>query len=298
MPNPGPASEEIVAALSEFAVFRDYRDGAIDGEQYLKGLEAEAEAIEARLGGKRNLRLLAARYPADFDRRAARFFETLADGGFVAERPGEAPYIAFRQQVRERFSHGANRTFIHPDEARLAYFISMAVKPRRLVVIGSYYAYWAIWALPGVQAAGGHATLIDPNPAVCELARANIDALGFGGIATVRAEKGEAVFPDFADESLDFVMLDAAGGGDNPDPNYRGKGIYAFMAEGVYAKIRPGGLLAAHNDYALGVGDNALSHPFLEKSAEKLERFHAFCAERFRKGVVLPTPDGFGVYLK
>jgi len=293
----GPVSDHLQAALSEVPVYRDYRDGKISRDQYVEGLEANAEEIETQLAARGHWRMLASRYPADFDQQAEEIFSALLAEGFVSERPATAPFEAFRRKALAAYDHGENRTFIHPDEARLVYFLSMAKKPRRMIAIGSYYGYWAIWAMPGVQAAGGQALLIDPNPAVCALAEKNFKALGFGPFTTVRAQKAEALFDEMA-AGIDMVLLDAAGGKDSPDPAYHGKGIYAFMAEGVYDKMSPGALLAVHNDYLPHVGANRLSRAFLERAAKPLERFHAFCQSRFRKCHVAPTPDGFGVYLK
>jgi len=298
MSSTGPVSDHIQAALSEFPVYRDYQAGKISHEQYVDGLEARAAEIEERLGNARHLRLVASRYPADFDRHAGDVFAALLAKGFVSENPPVEAFSKFRETVFSSYDHGENRTFIHPDEARLVYFLSMARKPQLMVAIGAYYGYWAIWAMPGVAAAGGRAILIDPNPAVCALAEKNFRALGFGERTTVRAKKAESVSPGLKPDSVDLVLLDAAGGKDNPDPAYHGKGIYAFMIEGVYDKMRDGALLVTHNDYQPGIGSNRLSQPIVERSARQLERFHAFCRQRFRKSHVAPTPDGFGVYLK
>jgi len=167
-----------------------------------------------------------------------------------------------------------------------------------MVVIGSYYAFWAIWAMPSVAATDGQAILIDPDAAVCDLAQRNLDALGFGGRAVVRAEKAEDVLPDIEPESLDMVVLDAAGSSDHPDPTYHGKGIYAFMAPAVFEKLRPGAWLVVHNDYLPDVGANPLAQPILDGNAAQLEAFHAFCDQRFSNHHVAATPDGFGVYRK
>jgi predicted O-methyltransferase YrrM len=298
MNSAGPVSEFVQAALAEFPIYRDYLAGRITREKYVEGLEAQAAQIEASLGGARNLLTAASRYPADFDQHADDVFADLLARRFVSEDPSVEAFVKFRKTVFGAYDHGDNRTFIHPDEARLAYFVSMATKPKLMVTIGSYYGYWAIWAMPGVAATGGRAILIDPNPAVCALARKNFQALGFGERATVRAEKAEAVLPELAPNSVDLVLLDAAGGKDNPDPSYNGKGIYAFMVEDVFDKMREGALLITHNDYRVGVGANQISQPMIERSVKQLERFHAFCQRKFRKSHVAPTPDGFGIYLK
>jgi predicted O-methyltransferase YrrM len=129
------------------------------------------------------------------------------------------------------------------------------------------------------------------------LAEKNFAAMGYGDRTTVRAEKAEDLIGEMPDD-IDLVLLDAAGSNQHPDPAYRGKGIYAFMVEDVFSKMRDGALMAVHNDYLGDVGVNKLSKPFVDRSVEQLARFHAFCDKHFRKSHVAATPDGFGLYLK
>jgi len=296
MPNSGPISDFVLGVLSKLPLFRDLKAGKITRDQYVDGLESQAADIEAQLGSARHLRLLASRYPADFDQHAAEVFALLRAQGFVSEDPSVAEFEIFHKKVLDSYDHDTHRTFIHPDEARLVYFLSMARKPKLMITVGSYYGYWAVWGMPGVAAAGGKAVLIDPNEAVCALAEKNLRALGFGPRVSIRAKKAEEVFPEIP-ASIDLALLDAAGGKEN-GPDYQGKGIYGFMVKDIYDRMTPGALLLTHNDYMPGVGSNRLSQPIVERSAKQLERFHEFCRAHFRKSHVAATPDGFGVYLK
>jgi predicted O-methyltransferase YrrM len=298
MATSGPAAESLLAALGELEVFRSFRSGATTRDEYVAGLESQADRLDKLLGSPRNLRLLAARYPPDFDRHADEILDLLIGEGLAGQKPPTGPFEDFREKMRRQFDHGDRRTFIHPDEARLAYMVSAAKKPRRMIALGSYYGYWAAWAMPGVEAAQGEAVLVDPNEAVCDLARANFETLGFAGRTSVLAQKGEDVLPSLEDGSLDLVFLDANAGRGHADPAYDGKGIYSILAEAAFPKMAEGALLIAHNDYIAGVGDNRLSQPFVQRHAERLERFHTVCAERFRKHNIFATPDGFGVYIK
>ncbi|MCX7012182.1 MAG: class I SAM-dependent methyltransferase [Candidatus Sumerlaeota bacterium] len=293
----GPMSDTILAALAEYEPYRELRAGKIAREEFLNRLEASPGGLEQRLGNARHIWFLASRYPADFDRQSDEIFAQLRADGIVAGQPSVAEFEAFRRRLLAIWDHGENRTFIHPDEARVLYFLSMAKKPKRMVAIGCYYGYWAIWAMPGVAAGDGRATLIDPNPAVTALAEKNFKAMGFGERTEVVTAKAETLFAGM-DADIDMVLLDANGGRDNPDPNYHGKGIYAFMMEGIYDKMVDGALLVVHNDYRPNIGSNRLAQKFLDNLASKLDRFHAFVDSRFRKGRVTPTPDGLGVYLK
>ena len=281
----GPAVDYIQAVLSKFPAYREYRSGRISREQYVERLEAQAAELRQRLGKFTHLYDLAISYPADFDTQAEEIFSTLLAQGFVPEQPAVAPFNQFRQRILASYDHGRYHTYIHPDEARLLYFISMARKPRHMVAIGSFYGYWAAWAMPGVQAAGGEALLVDPNREVCALAEENLRKLGFADRTIVRAEKAETVLPTM-DGQVELALLDATGPPDHPDPAYRGKGIYGFLIKDIFAIMRDGALLVVHND----------SLP--ENDDVSLESFHAFCRDHFRKQLVAPTPEVFGVYLK
>ena len=286
---PGPVADYILNALSAFAFVRDYRAGRLTRAEYAAALDAHADEVTARLDGDGHRFWLAKRYPPDFDAAADAILDSLVADGFLDGIP-TAAFDEYRARIRAAYDHDTRRTSIHPDDARLAYFISMAVRPKRLLVVGSYYGYWAVWAMPGVVAAddasgGGRAVLIDPDREVSALAERNFRALGFGDRTTVHPKKAEEVFPSI-EPGLDLVMLDAAGADDHPDPAYHGKGVYGFLIEGIYGRMRDGALLVVHNDAPPEEDDGGL------------DRFHAFCAARFRKGIVTDTPEGVGIYSK
>jgi len=290
-------SEVISAALAEFPFFRQYQAGDIGKDEYLSQLASHASAFEQRARGAYHALALASRYPPDFEAHAESVFRELAAAGFVPRTTPSDGFAAFRDTVRERYDHGDRWTYINPDEAKLVYLLSMAVRPRLLVVMGSYYGYWAVWAMPGVSAAGGRAILIDPDPAVCRMARSNFRAMGYGSCSEVLESEAQGVLPTL-EAPVDMALLDAYNPKREPDPSHHGKGIYAPLTEALYGELGEGGLLVAHNDYLPGVGDNALARPFLEPACRELAAFHAFCTRRFRRQRVVPTPDGIGVYVK
>jgi len=282
---PGPVSDHLLAILEELPVYQDYHAGRISHEQYVEGLQACVGLVEKRTGEAERLLRLAALYPPDFDREADAIYSTLVAEGFVAAPPALDAFDAYRERVLACYEHGENHTYIHPDDARLLYFLAMATKPKRMLTVGSYYGYWAVWAMAAVVAGGGEAVLIDPNPAVCALAEKNFRALGFGDRTVVHAAKAEAVFADIA-PGIDLALLDAAGSHEHPDPAYHGKGIYGFLIQDIYERMSDGALLVVHNDEVPGT------------EHRPLEPFHAFCEKHFRKRHVTRTPEGFGVYLK
>ncbi|MBN1917925.1 MAG: class I SAM-dependent methyltransferase [Verrucomicrobia bacterium] len=280
----GPDVDFVLAALEPLPVYRDYRAGRLTRAEYAAALDANAGELLARLGGDEHLFWVAKRYPPDFDAASDAILASLVTDGFLDAIP-DAPYDEYRAHVRAAYDHDTRHTSIHPDDARLAYFISMAVRPKRLLAVGSYYGYWAVWAMPGVAGAQGHAVLVDPDREVSALAERNFRALGYGDRTDVRAEPAEEVLPSI-EPGLDLVLLDAADSGEHPDPSYHGKGIYGFVIEDIHERMRDGALLVVHNDMPP------------EDHDAGLERFHTFCTKGFRKGVVTDTPEGVGIYLK
>ena len=293
----GCVSDQIAAALSDFPFYAAYRAGRISSEQYVAEIHAHADEIEDQAGQIHHLHALASRYPRDFDGHVDAVLQDLVSASVIMECPTRTPFAAFEEDVRAGFDHGEHRTYIHPDEAQLVYFLSIAKRPSLLVVMGSFYGYWAIWAMPGVAAVGGEAVLIDPDPEVCALARRNFEALGFGAQTTVYEEEAEQVFPRLPD-TVDLALLDAWTSRREPDPSHYGKGIYAPLTEGIFPKLTDNALLIAHNDYYPDIGSNPIAQPFLDSASSELIQFHAFCQRHFRKQRVFATPDGLGVYMK
>jgi predicted O-methyltransferase YrrM len=282
----GPRADFVLAALETLPAYHEYRAGRLTRDEFAAALDANADALLPRLDGRRGLLDFAKCYPPDFDAAADAILASLVADGFFGQIPA-APFDQYRNRIRAEYDHDVRRTSIHPDDARLAYFISMAVRPERLLVIGAYYGYWAVWPMPGVVDADGHAVLIDPDRDVSALAKKNFAALGYGERTTIHAEKAEDVLPSI-EPGLDMVMLDAAGPYEHPDPAYRGKGIYGFLIEPIAERMRDGALLVVHND---APDDGA-------GSERELHRFHASCTQRFRKNIIADTPEGLGVYLK
>jgi predicted O-methyltransferase YrrM len=282
----GPQADFVLSVLETLPAYHDYRAGRISREEYVAALDADAEAIIARFDGRPGYLEVARTYPPDFDAASDAILASFVAAGFLDEIP-EAPFDEYRAHIRAAYDHDVRCSSIHPDDARLAYFISMALRPKRLLVVGSYYGYWAVWAMPGVAAAEGRAVLIDPDAEVSALAEKNFRALGYGERTTVHAEKAEDVLPSI-EPGLDMVMLDAAAPYDHPEPGYGGKGIYGFLVEPIWERMRDGALLVVHND----------APPDGERSERALDGFHAFCAAHFRQSVVTDTPEGVGFYLR
>jgi predicted O-methyltransferase YrrM len=281
----GPASDFIIEVLSEFKFYNDYASGAISQKEYQKAFDKNSKEIAVWLLGDEHLISLAREYPPDFDKHALGIFSKLVENGLLQEpdEDTEEPWRVFKKRVRRDFKHGRNHTFIQPDEARLLFQISLAKKPRSVIAVGSYYGYWAIWAMAGAYSVGGKMVLIDPNSKVCALAKSNFQSMRLGKFTKIFAEKAEVVLPKL-DEQADLVLLDASGAQDSRNAEYRGKGIYSFLIEPIMKKIANGGILVVHND----TPSTSSRHP--------LSKFHTFCNDHFLYSFHAPTPEGIGVY--
>jgi hypothetical protein len=78
-----------------------------------------------------------------------------------------------------RYDHGPYRTYIYPEESQLLFALTSIVRPRRTIVLGSYYGYWIHFGLVASRAWNGQAVLVDPDEEVQAVARRNATAYGF-----------------------------------------------------------------------------------------------------------------------
>ena len=281
----GPACDYVTQTLEEFSFFREYRRGVISRETYIAELRTNAREVDEAFEGDESYRGMAAKYPADFDSHADEIYRELVTRGMLEDVPSSSDLDAFRERIESEYDHGKRHTFIHHDEARLVYRISKSVRPEFMLAIGSYYGYWAVWAMPGVVDGNGSAVLIDPDPEVCAMARENLSRLGYGDTAKVECARAEEVLAR-TNRHANLVLLDASGSQEHPDSSYHGKGIYGHLISAIHGNMTPGGVLAVHNDRVSG------------RQPDPLERFHEFCAGHFNMSFTANTPEGFGVYVK
>jgi predicted O-methyltransferase YrrM len=207
----------------------------------------------------------------------------------------EERFAQFREHVTRAFNHGDHLTYIFPEESRLLYAVAEITAPTRTVFLGSYYGYWAIWALPAIAAAGGSAVLIDPDPEVLDLSAANVGRLGYADICTFVCEDG-VVYLERERANYDFAVLDAEGPVAEGPADRRGKAIYGPLTAAVTPLLQPGGLLLAHNILLENLTDNGY---FARRIASNIEQFVVFSrilARDYDLALALPTSEGVGVY--
>ncbi|MFO0173769.1 MAG: hypothetical protein ACK51W_15040, partial [Aphanizomenon sp.] len=67
------------------------------------------------------------------------------------------------QTIRGSFEHQSAATYIYPEEGYLMLTLAQAFRAKRAIFLGSYYGYWAAWAMAALELVGGTAVLLDPN---------------------------------------------------------------------------------------------------------------------------------------
>lgn len=178
------------------------------------------------------------RMPADPEGLIAEILADLTRKGWLSE-------AGIRQPARRPplFDHGGRTTFIYPEEGALLACLTAALRPRRTVFLGSYYGYWASFAVPEIVACDGQAVLVDPDPAVAAIARSNFGALPAVEVVCDTAES----YLSTCTGAFDLVVLDAELPRDHPNPALRGKGLYHRLLLDVMPHLKAGAMLVAHN---------------------------------------------------
>jgi predicted O-methyltransferase YrrM len=292
----GPAYRLIDEALSGLEPYRRFRAGSTSAGDYSDWVEREA-AVLAATGLNENQRNLSTRFPLDGRRQvAAMLSELRAPGILTGTSYPEQEFDQFAAVVEATFDHGGYTTYIFPEEARFLFALTHLIAPRRVVFLGSYYGYWAVWGLPGILAAGGEAVLVDIDPDVLGLAERNLKALGLDHGVEFRAT--DATEPPVDGHAIDLCVLDAEGPRDSAHAELREKAIYHPIMSAWTPALRPGALLVAHNMLLRNPTGNRHFAAQVAANHEQYAGFEAHLAEHYPVRLVFDTSEGVGVYQK
>lgn len=294
----GTAHDLIDRALGDLPEYRRFRRGELSRTDYARWL-GEAGPRPEEVGLNEDQLNLSTRFPVDDRASVAAALEEIAGlGALPRARYPEHEFDELWRQVRTRFAHRGLTTYIFPEEARLLFAVAHLLAPAVTVFSGSYYGYWAVWALPGIMKAGGRAVLVDIDPRVCALARANLAALGMGGHAEVVTHDAITFGASLTESGtrVDMVVLDAEGPKQGGPEELRDKAIYAPIMAATTPALRPGGLLVAHNMLLENLTENAYFAGRIENNRRQYARFHAHLDDHYDVRYVLPTSEGVGVY--
>jgi caffeoyl-CoA O-methyltransferase len=123
---------------------------------------------------------------------------------------------------------------VSEEDGRFLRVMAASAGVRRALEIGGANGYSAIWIGLALRETGGHVTTIEFDPGRARTAAANIARAGLGDIVTVVPGDAFKEIPRLSGD-FDFVFLDAW------------KRDYRRFLDLVLPRLRPGGLLLAHN---------------------------------------------------
>lgn len=296
VPVPGPVFAVAHGVLSRDPAFSRFRSGALSQADWNLVVERNAESL-VRAGFPAADIPFLKRIPPDPDGLVGTVLDDLVRRGFaLASGPDTAQPDGSPEGVdpvpHPDYAHGACRTFIYPEEGVLLARIAARLKPARTVFLGSYYGFWARFAAPVLAAAGGTSDLVDPDPAVCELARRNLVERRDWNVS-VHCQDGES-FLETCEAPFDMVVLDAELPRDHPDPDRCGKGLYYHLLRAVLPHCAPGAVLVVHNILFQDHTGDRFFEDVIARNRRELGPFMSLAQERFGLREY-PTTEGVGI---
>ncbi len=128
---------------------------------------------------------------------------------------------------------------ITEEDGRLLRLLTQAAGARHVVEIGTSNGYSTIWFCLALQSTGGRITTYEINAHRASLARENFKRAGVDSLVTlVEGDAHKEVVK--LDEPIDILFLDADKAG------------YIDYLNKLLPRVRPGGLILAHNTTDLG----------------------------------------------
>jgi len=128
----------------------------------------------------------------------------------------------------------SGRMDIAPQEGRYLHDLIMENDLKAGLEIGTFNGYSALWLGLAFRQTGGRLIAIEYDAARGREARANIEQAGLLALIDLRLEDAKKVVPALTGP-FDFVFIDAW------------KEDYQDYLEMILPKVRPGGLIVAHN---------------------------------------------------
>lgn len=293
----GPIFERVDEVLRECPDYLDFRAGRRSREEFSAFLERERERLVGR-GVPANDVHFAKRFPASMDTLVEQAFAELAPMGLSLPPDFSVVSGSMAMRLGGHFDHQGFGTYIYPEEGRLLLAIALAWRPRRTIFLGSYYGYWAAWALPGIAAGGGSAVLLDPDPRAAAVAQDNLSRLDPDARLEVVCSTGEDYLARHGGGPYDLVVLDAELPRTHCDPARRGKGIYAHLLRAVLPHLAPRSLLVCHNILLSDHSGCAFFDEVIARNQEELGPFLELARREYGLFVGLPTTEGVGVGLR
>ncbi len=287
----GPLYDLVHGVLARHPEAAAYRDGALSEHAW--------RSFADRVAGE----LVAAGVPSDevhFMKRYPRDPSTFVRDAIVRlAAAGVLPHAAWDDASADEaaahaaaYHHDGYGTFIYPEEGRLLHALAAVLRPRATIFLGSYYGYWAAWALPALARCGGRVVLVDPDPNACAVARQNLAP--YGELVTVATATG-AEFLHRTHARFELVVIDAELPRSHPDPDLAGKAVYRSLLQDALARSAPRTHVVCHNILLSdGTGDAYLARA-AERNARELGGFRVLAATELDRFAELASTEGVGV---
>lgn len=289
----GPLFDAVERVLLPRGEYRRFREGTLPRADYARFLDRSAGALMAAGVPAADVHF-AKRFPASIDGFVGGALADLVRRGVLPTDRYDRALLTRTRATAARYEHGGNSTYIYPEEAQLLFALANIAKPRRAVFLGSYYGYWAHWALPSIASGSGRAVLVDPDEAVQRVAAANLARSEYADAAELITTTGER-FLDGTRELFDLVVLDAEGPRDHPDPEQRGKRIYRLHLEHVLPRLAPGALVVCHNILLTDHSGAAFFDGVLARNRDELGPFLALAERELEGFTEYASTEGVGV---
>src|SRR4051794_32781407 len=186
------------AALRHLAGYSSFSAGRSGRGEFAGLVQAQTDALLTAGVPSGDLPFIK-RFPRHPHACAAAILSDLRDRGLVETTAYDAELLQRTEERMSRFEHGPFKTYIYPEEGLLLGMIVGTTTPRNAIFLGSYYGYWAHWAIPAILAGGGRVTLVDPDPDCCAVARHNLQRHGFDKAVRIIEAYGEDVLETTSD---------------------------------------------------------------------------------------------------
>jgi predicted O-methyltransferase YrrM len=287
----GPLFDLVESVLARHPEYALHRDGLLADEAWYAFVERAAGELSAA-GVPADDVHFAKRFPGAPARFVREALARLVRAGILRSDAYDESAADAAAADAARYEHGGLGTYIYPEEGRLLFALADLIRPAHAVFLGSYYGYWAAWAIPALAAHGGRVTLVDPDPSACAVARRNFARHG-AAVRVVTATGQEALAAER--EPIDLVVIDAELPRTHPDPGLRGKGVYRALLAAALPRLAPTAHVVAHNILLADATGDAVLAEVVARNAGELGPFLALAGRELDGFAELSSTEGVGV---
>jgi len=155
---------------------------------------------------------------------------------FFASRP--MPKDATEERIldvlNEMQGNGRRMQSVPMDDGRFLRLLAESMDAQHVVEIGTSQGFSSIWFCLALVRTGGELTTYEIDPERAKIAKGNFERAGVGDIVTLVLGDAHEEAEEFEGE-IDILFIDADKSG------------YIDYLEELLPKVRPGGLIVAHN---------------------------------------------------